>query len=407
MLSFQDARARLLLLASDVRAGFERIAVDAAYARVLAEDVVSPRDIPSFDHSMMDGYAVRAADLADASHATPRRLTVVGEAKAGDVAGPLAVKASCRIFTGASIPSGADAVVMQEDVTRDGDHAVFPNAPRVGSFIRRRGEDLGEGCVAIARGTRLRPSHVALAATCDRAWLTVARRPVVTILATGDELRPPGTVPFPGSIPESNAVAIHAMATSAGAIARIAPIARDIPGETQRAISDALLGTDVLVTIGGASVGDHDLVRPCLEAAGVALDFWKVAMKPGKPLMVGRRGETLVLGLPGNPASAMITFALFGVPLLRRLQGDQAAVTFAVPARLTSPIHRSSGRVEFARATLARDHGTLTVTPLGNQASGAVTSLANADALICISADATSLDVGTMVDVLAIAEIGL
>ncbi len=407
MLKLDDARERLLTIARERPLGGERISVDGALGRVLAEDVISPRDIPAFDHSMMDGYAVRVADLA-------RRATlpVVGEAKTGELPAPLAAGTTMRIFTGAAIPDGADAVVMQEDVSRDGDQASFlvvdaAMRPRIGIFIRRRGEDLAEGRVALARGTRIRPSHVALAATCDRAWVTVTRRPVVTILATGDELRAPGTPPIPGSIPESNALAIHAMATGAGATARIAPIALDLRDETQAAIEEALRSTDVLVTIGGASVGDHDLVRPCLEAAGVVLDFWKVAMKPGKPLMVGRKGDTVVLGLPGNPASAMVTFALFGIPLLRALQGDRQTIAQAVPARLLAPIRHTPGRVEFARATLSRDGAVLGVTPLANQASGAVTSMAAADALLCIPEEAGALEVGATVDVTPFSELGL
>ena len=408
MISFDEAERRFLALGAETGLGPERIAIDAAAGRVLAEDLRSPADLPAFDYSAMDGYAVAVASFPGEG---PWTLPVLGESRTGGMPEDLLPGCACRIFTGAAVPNGADAVVMQERVARTGERATFEARPREGAHIRRRGEDLARGAVAIAQGTRLRPAHVGLAATCDRAWVEVARRPLVTILSTGDELRAPGTVAGPGretSIPESNGVALRAMAERAGASGRVAPIVPDDRAATERALAVALEGTDVLVTVGGVSVGDHDWVRPALEGTGVALDFWKVAIKPGKPLVLGRRGRTIVVGLPGNPASAMITFALFGVPLLRAMQGDRAPVAPRRPARCAGGFTRAEGgRTEFVRVTLSRgDDGETWAAPLANQASGATSSLAQADALLRVPAEATRIPPGAPCDVLLLEELG-
>jgi molybdopterin molybdotransferase len=399
VLSFDEARKRVLALAPRLCA--ERVGLDDACGRVLAGPVLAPADMPAFDYSAMDGYAVRTTDWPNGAHSLP----VSGESRAGS--GPFALLpgTACRIFTGAPVPDGADAVVMQENVDRDGDAALFRDRPKPGAHIRRRGEDLAAGSLAIAAGTRLRPSHVGLAASCDRAWLDVARRPVVALIGTGDELRPPGLARpgggfAPGSIPESNGPALRAIATRAGAHARVLPFAPDDRAEMLRAFEGALHGTDLLVSIGGVSVGDHDLVRPVLEELGAEIDFWKVAIKPGKPLLVGRRGDAVVLGLPGNPASAMITFALFGVPLLRAMQGDLAPLPAPMRARLSKDVAHQPGRLELLRASVISEGDGLVATPLGNQASGASTSMAEADALVCIDAERGAVKSGEVVDIL-------
>jgi molybdopterin molybdotransferase len=399
---FEDAQSRLLALAR--RVARERVAVEDACGRVLAAELVATEDLPPFDYSAMDGYAVRTADCSGDG---PFSLTVRGEAKTGSVAPEHAPGTACRIFTGAPMPRGADAVIMQEHVTRDGATARFEARPRLGAHVRRRAEDLAKGEVALAAGTRLRAVDVALAAALDRPWLEVARRPTVTIVSTGDELRAPGSAPAPGTIPESNGAALRAMAERAGAMTRLAPFVPDDREATERAFDEALRATDLLVTIGGVSVGDHDLVRPALERVGVTLDFWRVAMKPGKPLAVGRRGDAIVLGLPGNPASAMVTFALFGVPLLRAMQGELRPVAPPVRARLARPIAHEPGRVEFVRATLERVPGGLVAHPLANQASGAVVSMARANALVCVPQEARGLEAGELVDAFDFADLGL
>ena len=331
MISFDEALAHVLAGASPV--GAERVAIEPASGRVLAEDGHRARQpMPPFDYSAMDGWAVATADLEGDG---PWTLPAQGESAAGRELPAFSRGTSCRIFTGARLPAGCDAVVMQEIVERDGDRVTLRERPKPGAHVRRRGEDLQEGAVALRRGTRLGPGQIALAAALDRATLAVSRRPVVAIVATGDELRSPGEHARPGSVVESNAFFVAAAARAAGADARVTPFVRDDPAAARAALADALRGVDLLVTIGGVSVGDHDVVRPALEAAGVTIEFFRVALRPGKPLVLGRAGATQVLGLPGNPASASLTFVLFGVPLLRALAGDAAPLP---PVRLRAPI---------------------------------------------------------------------
>ncbi len=406
MLRFEEALARVLALGAPTL-GAEGCAVEEADGRVLAEDVAAPFDLPGFDYSAMDGYALRAEDVGDT---LPARLPVRGESRTGALAPPLEAGAAMRIFTGAPVPAGADTIVMQENVTRDGDVAVLTAKPRAGQHIRRRGEDLAAGAVAIARGTRLRPAHLALAAACDRDEVVLSKRPVVAVLATGDELRTPGSGARDGTIPESNTFALRAMARRAGAVAHARPYVKDDRAATEEAFAKALDEADVVVTIGGVSVGDHDLVRPALEAVGVTMEFWRVAIKPGKPIAIGRRPraggrDTLVLGLPGNPSSAMVTFAVFGVPLLRALQGDRRPFPAFSRARMTRPHAHDPGRLELARASLAQADQGLLVTTLSNQASGAPTSMAQADALVCIPEHQAGVAAGDEVDILLLSDL--
>ena len=406
MLRFEDALARILALGSPPLAG-ETVDLEEAEGRVLAEDLTASVDLPGFDYSSMDGYAVRTRDL---DGEPPYRLPVEGESRTGVVPAALEPGTTMRIFTGAAIPSGADAVMMQENVARDGERAVLVARTRPGQNIRRRGDDLAAGAIALTRGTRLRPAHLALAAALDRAQVLVAKRPKVTVLSTGDELRRPGTDPIPGTIPESITVALRATSRRAGAVTHPSPFLRDERAATERAFAAALDASDVLVTVGGVSVGDHDLVRPSLEAVGVQLDFWRVAIKPGKPIAIGTfarpgRRDALVVGLPGNPASAMVTFALFGVPLLRALQGDARPFPAFARARMTRAHAHDAGRLEFARAVVSRAEAGLSVTTFGNQASGAVTTMAQADALVCIPEAATGVGAGDEVDVLLMSDL--
>jgi molybdopterin molybdotransferase len=401
VLSFEEALARILALAPP--RDIEAVPIDDADGRILGEDVVAAVDLPRFDYSSMDGYAVAVADLGAAP---PFRLPVRGESRTGGVPDPLERGTTMRIFTGAPIPAGADAVIMQENVTRDGDVAVLTQKPRAGQNVRKRGDDIRIGAPALAKGTRLVPAQLSLLAALDLATVSVARQPTVSILATGDELRRPGTDAIPGTIPESNTVVLRAMARRAGARARALPFVPDDRAATERAFTTALEESDVVVTIGGVSVGDHDLVRPALEAVGVTLDFWKVAIKPGKPLAIGRRNKTIVIGLPGNPASAMVTFALFGCPLLRAMQGEARPFPPRRRGRMTRAHAHDPGRLELARATVGHaEDGHLMVTTLGNQASGAVTSMAQSDALVMVPADASGIPAGAEVDVLFMSDL--
>lgn len=400
MLAFADALARLLEAASPLPP--ERVPLDEAAGRVLAEDLHAGAPLPPFDHSAMDGYALCTADLAGEA---PFELPVAGESAAGGSLPELAPGAACRIFTGARLPARADAVVMQEHVTQEDGRIRLAARPKPSAHVRRRGEDLAEGALVLRRGSRLTPGRVALAAALDRPVLLVARRPLVTVLCSGDELRYPGQPGAPGSIPESNGAFVAAAARSAGALVRLAPYMPDDPERSRSAVAEALRGTDLLVTIGGVSVGDRDLVRPALEAAGVVLDFWRVAIKPGKPLAVGRAGAAHVLGLPGNPASASLTFLLFGMPLLRALQGDAAPLPPRLRAVLQKAVRRDPGREEFVRVKLVIEGGELTVKALQNQASGAVTSFAEADALAVIPAEASFIGEGERVEVIRLGDV--
>lgn len=404
MLGFDEALAALLASVTPVDA--ERVGVFEADGRVLAEDIIAPGALPGFDHSSMDGYAIRTSELVGAG---PWELPVRATSSAGGPISAAPESGAARIFTGAPLPTGMDAVIMQEDVRasdRDGETTIsFSLEPTPGAWIRRRGDDLAEGAVALARGKLLGPGGVALAAALDRASVVVSRRPTVTILGTGDELRSPGEPARPSSIVESNGFFVAAAARRLGAIARLAPFVADDPETARAAVSGALGGTDVLVTIGGVSVGDRDFVRPALEAAGISIEFYKVAMKPGKPLTVGRFGRTLVLGLPGNPASACLTFLLFGVPLLRALQGERSPLPPRRRMTVEGRLRRKPGRTEFARARLVTDGGRERAELLPNQASGAVTSFASADALAIFEASRGDYEGGETLDVLAIDDI--
>jgi molybdopterin molybdotransferase len=392
-LAFAEARSRLFAAATLLPP--ERLPIALAAGRVLCTDVVAPGPLPPYDHSAMDGYAASTTDVTGSG---PWALSVAGESSAGRQAPALAPRTCCRIYTGAPLPSRADVVIMQENVERDGDVIRFDVRPKAGQHIRRAGEDLAQGAIAVPSGTRLSPGCLALAAMLGRCEVTVARRPLVTILCTGDELLEPGGHPRPASIPESNSAALAALARQASAEVRVAPIARDDPSATQRAIEGALDGTDVLVTVGGVSVGDHDVVRPALERAGVSLDFWRVAIKPGKPLAVGRSSTAHVLGLPGNPASAIVTFTLFGMPLLRAMQGDARPLALPLRARLASSRRRSPDRLELVRATLRLDTDGLVVDACDNQSSGAATSLARSDGIAFVPPGDGEIAAGTFVD---------
>jgi molybdopterin molybdotransferase len=328
-------------------------------------------------------------------------LPVLGESRTGTPPAPLVSGTAARIFTGAELPAGADSVVAQEDV-EVGEAAIeLGSAPRLGQHVRRAGEDLERGNVALRAGKRLGAADLALLSSIDQTEVAVARRPRVTVLATGDELRPVGAPPRAGTIPDSLSLPLGALASAAGADVRIAPFVRDDADATEAAIAAGLRGTDLLVTIGGVSVGDHDRVRPALEASGVVLDFWKVAIKPGKPLASGAHPSsgTLVLSLPGNPSSALVTFSLFGIPLLRALQGDERPLPRTAFLPLAAAYRKKAGRLEIVRAALEDDPLGARVRPLGNQASGALTSLAWADALALIPAEVEMLDAGASVEI--------
>lgn len=392
MLTYEEALARVLHDCPST--GEERVNFADSVGRVLADDVRARAPQPAFDYSAMDGYAVRSGDLSG----DLRALMVHGESRTGGGApAPLAEGTACRIFTGAMIPEGADAVVMQEEVTREGDVARFARSPKRGEHIRRRGEDVAEGSAVLTRGARVTPFSIALMASVEALKVTVARRPVVSIVSTGDELRDAGSPDRVGSVVDANGPGIAALVAMCGGAPRVLPFARDDLASTEATLASALVSSDLVITVGGVSVGDHDVVRDAMERAGVTLDFWKVAIRPGKPLCLGRSGRARVLGLPGNPSSAMLTFVLFGAPLLRAMQGDRNPVAPRVEATLDGEIRHAPGRASFVRVTLDERGPRLIARALPNQASGAVTSFAWADALAVIPIEGGDVTTGSTI----------
>ena len=399
MISVEEALERALRGLGRLAA--ERVAVDEAAGRVLAEDLTTPRPMPAFSQSAMDGYALRVSSCQGDG---PWTLRVQGESRAGGAGPPLEHGSACRIFTGAPIPPGANAVIKQEDVSRSEGQIVVSRRPQEGENVRPAGADMQQGVVAIAEGSRLTPAGVGLVAGLDRAHVLVARRPTVAILSTGDELRSPGVVGSEITIPESNSFVVAAAARQVGAAARIMPALADDAERTEIEIRRALRGSDLLVTIGGASVGDHDLVRPAMEAVGVNIDFWGVAIKPGKPVAVGSHGLSRVLCLPGNPASATLTFLLFGVPMLRAMQGESRLRPRRTPMRIIGSHARKPGRDEYLRARLELHDGELCAVLPASQSSGAVASFAQADALVVLSADKKGIHNGERLPVVALSD---
>lgn len=376
-----DALAGILAGASPIRER-ETVPLDRAEGRTLAADVAALRTQPPFPASAMDGFAVRAADVAT----VPARLALIGTSAAGHAfTGTVGPGQCVRIFTGAPVPAGADAILIQENARAEGNMVEALSPVTAGRFVRQAGLDFREGEVLLRAGRRLGPSAVALAAAMGHATLPVVRRPRVAILATGDELVRPGEPTGPDQIVASNTYAVAAIAERAGAEALDLGIARDdLPALTAAIDAARDAGADVLVTLGGASVGDHDLVQRALAARGWELGFWRIAMRPGKPLMHGRLGAMTVLGLPGNPVSSIVCSLIFLVPLVRALSGDPDAGAVATqPARLGVDLPANDERQDYLRARLsAGEDGTLVATPFPRQDSSMLRLMAEAEALV-------------------------
>jgi molybdopterin molybdotransferase len=395
MLSPAEALARILATAAEVGPlPAERVPLAEAAGRALAVPIKARGPLPAFAAATMDGYALRAAD----ARRRGARLPVAFEVATGHPATrPLPRGACCRIFTGAPLPAGADAVEMQEEVSREGEVATFGRPAEAGRFVRAAGSDVPRGGVALAAGAVLDPGAVGLAAALGQVTLLVHRRPVVAILPTGDEVVPLGVRPRRGQVVESNAHALAAAVAAAGGVALRLPIAVDDRAALRSALRRAR-GADVLLSTGGVSVCDRDLVRPALEAAGARLDFWKVAMRPGKPLVFGRLGRTLVFGLPGNPASALTTFELFARPMLRALSGQPGTGRVVVRGQLASAQEKPAELTVYLRVVVRRGPRGMELHPLRTQASGNLTSTAGVDALAILPAGRRRLAGGALVD---------
>ena len=374
LISVAEAHARLMRLFAPL--GTEEVALTEAAGRVLARDVVAGRAQPPFPASAMDGYAIRSPDAVAGA-----RLRVIGTSTAGArFTGSVGPGEAVRIFTGAPVPEGADAILIQEDADADADGIVVRDGRDYERHIRPAGGDFQPGARVVAP-CRLGPADLALLAAMNADRVTVARRPVVALIPTGDELVMPGEAPGPDQIVSSNGVGLKALLEAAGAVARILPIARDTP-ESLAATFRLAAGADVIVTLGGASVGDFDLVQKTALAHGLALDFYRVAMRPGKPLLAGTLDGVPLVGLPGNPVSAMVTGAVFLRPAVARMQGLPGEMAAPLPARLGCDLGANGPRTHFMRATAVRDGDGWRCTPAGRQDSSLLSVLAAANALL-------------------------
>jgi len=395
MLSVEEAQSRIVKAARPTPG--EQVGLTDALGRVLAEDIAARRTQPPMAMSAMDGYAVRAADVAK----VPVTLKIVGYAPAGDSHDEaLGAGEAVRIFTGGPVPEGADAIVIQEDTDSDGKTVTVKESAPTGHYVRPAGLDFKAGDVLLKEGRLLTARDVGLAAAMNHPWLMVRRKPRVTILATGNEVVMPGDPLGPNQIVSSNGLGLAAAVRAFGGepiLLGIAPDDRDALGR----MAAGAAGSDLLLTTGGVSVGEHDLVQSVLGQQGLEVDFWQIAMRPGKPLMFGRIGETMMIGLPGNPVSTLVCAMIFVQPALRAMLGlgDEGPAT--VKARLAAPLGNNDRRQDYLRATAERDaDGGLRVKSFEKQDSSMMAPLASADCLIIRPPFAEPAATGDIVDVL-------
>jgi molybdopterin molybdotransferase len=398
LLSVRDAHARVTAAFEALPS--ETVSVADATGRVLATAPAARLTQPPSDLSAMDGYAVRAEDVP----AAPSTLKLVGQAPAGgSYDHALKPGETVRIFTGGPLPMGADAIVIQEDTKADGEKITILEAPRPGRHIRKAGLDFAKGDQPLAAGRILTTRDVALAAAMNLPWLSVHRKPRVAILSTGDELVMPGEPVGRNQIVSSSGIAVASLVRGWGGEPTLFDIARDDAKLIESCIA-AGAQHDLLITLGGASVGDHDLVQGALEAQGFAMDFWRIAMRPGKPLMFAAKDRARVLGLPGNPVSTMVCALLFLKPAIDRMLGQAGALVATVPARLAVDVKINDTREDYVRSTLSRaKDGTLTVTPNPVQDSSMLSVLAESSALMVRPAHDPARKAGDTVQVVDLA----
>lgn len=401
MISVADARDRILASLSPLPA--ETVSIAEAWNRVLASPVIARFTQPPADVSAMDGYAASSVDAVEGAV-----LQVIGEARAGHpFADRISQGQTVRVFTGSVVPEGADCVVLQEDAVLQGNCVALNQAGELGRHIRRRGQDFASGQTLLLAGQRLAARHIGLAAAANHPWLTVHRQPRVAILATGDELVLPGEPLRPGGIIGSNGLMLGAIIRAACCVPVYLRIAGDSEDDVANLVSQAY-GSDLLVTIGGASVGDYDLVQAGLAAHGFELDFWKIAMRPGKPMIYGRLGKVPVLGLPGNPVSAAVCAALFLVPALNRLLGVIDAAPHVGMAITSVALRANDMREDYLRASIhSRPDGTQVATPFERQDSAMMTVLSRSDCLIVRPPYAPEVNPGDKVPIVELSSIGL
>lgn len=398
MLELDEARDRILALIEPLPA--ETISLSQATGRIVAEKIDTPIDLPPFDSSAMDGYAVCASDLSQAGPDRPVSLRLSGQVAAGEVFQSSVKPGNCvRVFTGSALPEGADAVVMQEEtrwVAEQGAEVLFLESIKPWGNVRLRGEDVRRGGELVSRGARLTVGRIGLLAACGIGEISVHRQPIIGVLATGSELREAGAPLLPGQIYESNRVCLASLLRQAGAIPRLFPLIEDTLEETGMGLQIALAECDGVVTTGGVSVGAFDWVKEAFEQLGGTLDFWKVAMKPGKPFAFGRYQDRFLFGLPGNPVSAFVSFLLLARPALLRLQGADDVLLPRFYGILAEPVVNRGERRHFMRVTLNPDGK---VRLAGAQASHILSSLAAANGLVDVPAG-TNWEVDTPVTVM-------
>ncbi|NLV74013.1 MAG: molybdopterin molybdotransferase MoeA [Chloroflexi bacterium] len=400
LLSVEEAQERILEGLEPL--GAVELPLAEALGRVLAQDIIAARDVPPWANSAMDGYALRASDLASTSLELPVSLVVQGTGAAGEPAQALLPGHTIRIMTGAPLPPGADTVVRFEDVYCVGDRVIFGKPERLGRNVRQAGEDLQSGSLVLKRGCILRPQELGLIAATGIDTVLVGQQPRVAVMATGNEVVEPGQELQPGQIYNTNAVTNLAQVARSGGIGINLGVVRDEPEAITRAIRRGLRqGVQLFVTSGGVSAGDYDLIKHMMLSQG-ELDFWWINIKPGRPLAFGTLAGAPIVALPGNPVAAFISFELFVRPAIIRLQGGVERERPVIRARLAEAIKRKDGRRHYLRARLHNGPDGLSATLTGDQGSGIMSSLTAADALVVIPESAQELAAGTEVEVLLI-----
>ena len=399
MSSIKVDEARKIILEKIEVQGTEKVPISEALGRILSEDIVARRNNPPMDNSAMDGYALIANDIQSATPETPVTLDIIEDLAAG-YSPEMVVKPgqAVRIMTGAPIPEGADAVIMQEDTERNGNRVQVKDKAENRENIRDAGEDVREGETVIKKGADLLPAHIGMMAVVGRSSVLVGRRPSVAILSTGDEIKDLDDPLSGPCIYNSNGYMLAAQIKSAGGIPSYLGIARDNEEDLMEKFKWALQ-CDMVVSSGGVSVGDYDLVKASLKKMGQEMMFWKVAMKPGKPLAFGRIGETPIFGLPGNPVSSFVSFEQFVRPSLKKALGCSDLSHKTVKAKLTRTIKKKPGRLHFLSAVVSWTEGEYTVTPAGEQGSGILKSAANANSLLIFPLEADEIKQGQEVAV--------
>jgi molybdopterin molybdotransferase len=398
LMTLEEAGARVAKLVQPVE-GIETVSLAQADGRVLAQDVVAPLDLPPFANSAVDGYAVRFADLATGGET---RLPVAGRVAAGADAGGVTTRGvAVRVFTGAPMPPDADTVFMQEDVALEGGLAILPAGLALGANARPAGEDIARGALASKAGQRLRPQDLALLSALGLTEVPVRRRPRVAVFSTGDELTEPGMPLAPAAIYDANRALLRAMVARAGAEVTDLGILRDERDSLARCLAEAAGSCDLVLTSGGVSTGEEDHVKAAVEQAG-ELAFWRIGIKPGRPVALGCVGATPFIGLPGNPVAVFVTFAFVARAMIARLAGTEQARPVALPVRLGFPYRKKEGRREYVRVSLEpAPDGVMIARKHPQDGAGVLTSLTHTDGLVELAEDLTVIAEGTVVPFLA------